>query len=125
MPRAKRGNKRTERRRKILDLAKGYRGTKSKLYRSAKESVERGLNFAYTGRKLKKRDFRKLWIVRINAACRLNDMKYSQFIHGLSLAGIELDRKSLADLAVKQPETFSTIAGQAKDAISKQQTAAA
>ena len=125
MPRAKRGNKRTEKRRKILDLAKGYRGTKSKLYRSAKESVERGLNFAYTGRKLKKRDFRKLWIVRINAACRLNDMKYSQFIHGLSLAGIELDRKSLADLAVKQPETFATIAGQAKDAISKQQTPAA
>jgi large subunit ribosomal protein L20 len=125
MPRAKRGNKRTEKRRKILDLAKGYRGTKSKLYRSAKESVERGLNFAYTGRKLKKRDFRKLWIVRINAACRLNDMKYSQFIHGLSLAGIELDRKSLADLAVKQPETFASIAGQAKDAISKQQTAAA
>jgi large subunit ribosomal protein L20 len=125
MPRAKRGNKRTEKRRKILDLAKGYRGTKSKLYRSAKESVERGLNFAYTGRKLKKRDFRKLWIVRINAACRLNDMKYSQFIHGLSLAGIELDRKSLADLAVKQPETFATIAGQAKDAISKQQTTAA
>ena len=124
MPRAKRGNKRTEKRRKILDLAKGYRGTKSKLYRSAKESVERGLNFAYTGRKLKKRDFRKLWIVRINAACRLNDMKYSQFIHGLSLAGIELDRKSLADLAVKQPETFAAIAGQARDAISNQQQAA-
>jgi len=125
MPRAKRGNKRTEKRRKILDLAKGYRGTKSKLYRSAKESVERGLNFAYTGRKLKKRDFRKLWIVRINAACRLNDIKYSQFVHGLSLAGIELDRKSLADLAVKQPETFASIAGQAKDALSKQQQAAA
>ena len=80
MPRAKRGNKRLEKRKKILALAKGYRGTKSKLYRSAKESVERGLNFAYTGRKLKKRDFRKLWIVRINAACRLNDIKYSQFI---------------------------------------------
>ena len=125
MPRAKRGNKRTEKRRKILDRAKGYRGTKSKLYRQAKQSVERGLNFAYTGRKLKKRDFRKLWIVRINAACRLNDMKYSQFIHGLSLAGIELDRKSLADLAVKQPETFTAIAGQAKDALSKQQQAAA
>ena len=125
MPRAKRGNKRLEKRKKILALAKGYRGTKSKLYRSAKESVERALNFAYTGRKLKKRDFRKLWIVRINAACRLNDMKYSQFMHGLSLAGIELDRKSLADLAVKQPETFAMIAGQAKDAISKQQQAAA
>ena len=125
MPRAKRGNKRLEKRKKILSLAKGYRGTKSKLYRSAKESVERGLNFAYTGRKLKKRDFRKLWIVRINAACRLNDMKYSQFIHGLSLAGIELDRKSLADIAVKQPETVAAIASQAKDAIGKQAPAAA
>ena len=124
MPRAKRGNKRTEKRRKILDLAKGYRGTKSKLYRSAKESVERGLNFAYTGRKLKKRDFRKLWIVRINAACRLNEIKYSQFVHGLSLAGIELDRKVLADMAVKQPDAFATVVGQAKDALSKQQAAA-
>lgn len=124
MPRAKRGNKRLEKRKKILALAKGYRGTKSKLYRSAKESVERGLNFAYTGRKLKKRDFRKLWIVRINAACRLNDMKYSQFIHGLSLAGIELDRKVLADMAVKQPEAFAAVAMQAKDAIAKSQPAA-
>ena len=125
MPRAKRGNKRLERRKKILKLAKGYRGTKSKLYRSAKESVERGLNFAYTGRKLKKRDFRKLWIVRINAACRLNDMKYSQFIHGLSLAGIELDRKVLADLAVKQPEAFAAVAAQARDAIANKPAAAA
>src|SRR5215475_12126008 len=123
MPRAKRGNKRLERRKKILKLAKGYRGTKSKLYRSAKESVERGLNFAYTGRKLKKRDFRRLWIVRINAACRLNDIKYSQLIHGLKLAGVELDRKVLADLAVKQPEAFATVAGQAKDAIGKQAVA--
>lgn len=125
MPRAKRGNKRLEKRKKILALAKGYRGTKSKLYRSAKESVQRGLNFAYTGRKLKKRDFRKLWIVRINAACRLNDMKYSQFIHGLRLAGIELDRKVLADMAVKQPEAFAVVANQAKDAIGKQQQVAA
>lgn len=125
MPRAKRGNKRTERRRKILSLAKGYRGTKSKLYRSAKESVERALNFAYTGRKLKKRDFRQLWIVRINAACRLNDIKYSQFIHGLDLAGIELDRKSLADIAVKQPEMFAAIAGKAKEAINNKAKAAA
>lgn len=125
MPRAKRGNKRLEKRKKILALAKGFRGTKSKLYRSAKESVERALNFAYTGRKLKKRDFRKLWIVRINAACRLNDMKYSQFIHGLNLAGIEMDRKVLADLAVKQPEAFAMVAVQAKDALSKQSQAAA
>lgn len=108
-----------------MSLAKGYRGTKSKLYRSAKESVERALNFAYTGRKLKKRDFRKLWIVRINAACRLNDIKYSQFIHGLDLAGIELDRKVLADIAVKQPEMFAAIAGKAKEAISNKAKAAA
>jgi large subunit ribosomal protein L20 len=124
MPRVKRGNKRLHKRKKLLSLAKGYRGTKSKLYRSAKESVERALNFAYTGRKLKKRNFRRLWIVRINAACRLNDMKYSQFMHGLKLAEIELDRKVLADIAVKQPEAFATLAGQAKDAIGKQATLA-
>ena len=123
MPRAKRGNKRLEKRKKILALAKGYYGRKSKTYRSAKEAVERSLNFAYTGRKLKKRDFRRLWIVRINAACRLNEMKYSHFMHGLKVAGIELDRKVLADLAVKQPEAFATLTGQAKDAISKQATA--
>ncbi|HYJ89179.1 MAG TPA: 50S ribosomal protein L20 [Pyrinomonadaceae bacterium] len=117
MPRAKRGNKRLERRKKILKLAKGYRGTKSKLYRSAKESVERGLNFAYTGRKLKKRDFRSLWIVRIGAAARLNGINYSQLMHGLKLAGIELDRKVLADLAVNQPEAFSAVAVQAKSAL--------
>jgi len=117
MPRAKRGNKRLERRKKILKLAKGYRGTKSKLYRSAKESVARGLNFAYTGRKLKKRDFRSLWIVRIGAAARLNDMNYSQFMHGLKLAGIELDRKVLADLAVHQPDAFSELTTQAKNAV--------
>src|SRR3979490_1205668 len=117
MPRAKRGNKRLERRKKILKLAKGYRGTKSKLYRSAKESVERGLNFAYTGRKLKKRDFRSLWIVRIGAAARINGLNYSQLMHGLKLAGIELDRKVLADLAVHQPETFAQVVAQAKDAL--------
>ncbi len=124
MPRVKRGNKRTERRKKILALAKGYYGTKSKLYRSAKESVEKALKYAYTGRKLKKRDFRKLWIVRINAACRLNGMKYSQFIHGLKLAEIDLDRKVLADLAVKQPESFAALAGQVKDAINNNQPSA-
>ena len=117
MPRAKRGNKRLERRKKILKLAKGYRGTKSKLYRSAKESVERGLTFAYTGRKLKKRDFRSLWIVRIGAAARLNGLNYSQFMHGLKLAGIELDRKVLADLAVNEPAGFTALAGQIKTAL--------
>jgi large subunit ribosomal protein L20 len=125
MPRAKRGNKRLERRKKILKLAKGYRGTKSKLYRSAKESVERGLNFAYTGRKLKKRDFRSLWIVRIGAAARLNGINYSQLMHGLKLAGLELDRKVLADLAVNQPEAFSAVAVQAKNALESQKEKAA
>ncbi|HYG79345.1 MAG TPA: 50S ribosomal protein L20 [Pyrinomonadaceae bacterium] len=128
MPRAKRGNKRLERRKKILKLAKGYRGTKSKLYRSAKESVERGLNFAYTGRKLKKRDFRSLWIVRIGAAARLNGLNYSQFMHGLKVAGIDLDRKVLADLAANSPEAFAELAGQVKTALEnegQQQQAAA
>ncbi len=126
MPRAKRGNKRLERRKKILKQAKGFRGTKSKLYRSAKESVERALNFAYTGRKLKKRDFRSLWIVRIGAAARLNGMNYSQFMHGLKLAGVELDRKILADFAAKEPETFAGLATQAKSALdSKPQARAA
>ena len=125
MPRAKRGNKRLERRKKILKLAKGYRGTKSKLYRSAKESVERGLNFAYTGRKLKKRDFRSLWIVRIGAAARLNGINYSQLMHGLKLAGVELDRKVLADLAVNQPEAFTAVVAQAKNALENQKEKAA
>jgi large subunit ribosomal protein L20 len=121
MPRAKRGNKRLEKRKKILKLAKGYRGTKSKLYRSAKESVERGLNFAYTGRKLKKRDFRSLWIVRIGAAARLNGLNYSQLMHGLKVAGVELDRKVLADLAVNQPAAFTELATQAKAALGNEQ----
>src|SRR5215471_14286051 len=117
MPRAKRGNKRLQKRKGILKLARGYRGTKSKLYRHAKEQVERSLNFAYTGRKRKKRDFRSLWIVRIGAAARANGLNYSQFMHGLKLANIGLDRKVLADIAAKQPEAFSHLAGQVKDAI--------
>ncbi len=125
MPRAKRGNKRVEKRKKILKLAKGYRGTKSKLYRSAKESVERALNFAYTGRKLKKRDFRSLWIVRIGAAARINGLNYSQLMHGLKVAGIELDRKVLADLAVHSPDAFAELAGQAKNALGNERPAAA
>jgi large subunit ribosomal protein L20 len=125
MPRAKRGNKRLEKRKKILKLAKGYRGTKSKLYRSAKESVERGLNFAYTGRKLKKRDFRSLWIVRIGAATRLSGLNYSQFMHGLKTSGIELDRKVLADLAVNQPEAFAELVGQVKQKLENEHQKAA
>jgi large subunit ribosomal protein L20 len=124
MPRAKRGNKRLEKRKKILKLAKGYFLTKSKLYRQARESVQRALKFAYVGRKRKKRDFRKLWIIRIGAAARLNGMNYSQFMHGLKVAGIELDRKVLADLAAKQPEAFATLAGQVKTALDNKQPAA-
>ena len=124
MPRAKRGNKRLEKRKKILKLAKGYYLTKSKLYRQARESVQRALKFAYVGRKLKKRDYRSLWIVRIGAACRLNGMNYSTFMHGLKVAGIELDRKVLADLAAKQPEAFTALAGQVKDALNNKQAAA-
>lgn len=122
MPRAKRGTKRTEKRKKILKLAKGYRGTKSKLYRQASESVDRALNFAYTGRKLKKRDFRSLWIVRIGAAARLQGLNYSQFMHGLKLAGIDLDRKVLADLAANQMDAFAELATQVKGALDGERT---
>ncbi len=125
MPRVKRGNKRLQKRKKILAQAKGYYLTKSKLYRSAKESVEKALQYGYVGRKRKKRDFRRLWIVRINAACRINGMKYSQFMHGLKLADIELDRKVLADMAVKQPGAFASLAGKAQDAIDNTQQSAA
>lgn len=125
MPRVKRGNKRVQKRKKILAQAKGYYLTKSKLYRSAKESVEKALQYGYVGRKRKKRDFRRLWIVRINAACRINGMKYSNFMHGLKLAEIELDRKVLADMAVKQPDAFASLAGKAQDAIDNNQQSAA
>lgn len=117
MPRAKRGNKRLEKRKKLEKLSSGYRLTKSKLYRSMKESVERGLKFAYVGRKLKKRDFRSLWIVRIGAAARLNGLNYSQFMHGLKVAGIDLDRRVLADLAVNEPGAFAELVGSAKKAL--------
>ena len=117
MPRAKRGPKRVEKRKKLEKLSKGYRGTKSKLYRSMRESVQRALKFAYVGRKVKKRDYRSLWIVRIGAAARLNGLNYSQFMHGLKVAGIDLDRKILADLAVNQPEAFTELANSVKKAL--------
>jgi large subunit ribosomal protein L20 len=116
MPRVKRGTKRRAKRKKILDRASGYYLTKSKLYRSAKESVERALKFAYAGRRQKKRQFRSLWIVRIGAACKLNGLSYSKFISGLKKSGMELDRKILADIAVKDPAGFSKLAEQAKSA---------
>ena len=119
MPRVKRGTNRRSSRKKTLHRASGYFLTKSKLYRAAQEAVERGLKFAYTGRKLKKRDFRSLWIVRIGAAARVNGLNYSQFMHGLTLAGIELDRKALADLAVKDMDAFGKVAEAAAKAAAK------
>ena len=118
MPRVKRGTKRRARRKKILERASGYYLTKSKLYRSAKESVERALKFAYAGRRQKKRQCRSLWIVRIGAAARLHGMSYSQFINGLKKSGMELDRKILADIAVKDPAAFKGLAEHAKTALS-------
>jgi large subunit ribosomal protein L20 len=117
MPRVKRSTKRKDRRKKILNRASGYFLTKSKLYQAAQEAVERGLMFAYTGRKQKKRQFRSLWIVRISAAAKLNNVSYSQFINGLKKAGIELDRKILADIAVKDPAGFTRLVEQAKTAL--------
>jgi large subunit ribosomal protein L20 len=120
MPRVKRGSKRREKRKKILSLAKGYFLTKGKLYRSAKESVDRAGNFAYVGRRNKKRDFRRLWIIRINAAARLHDLSYSQFIAGLRRAGIVLDRKSLAEIAATDPAAFTALVESAKSAQTSQ-----
>ena len=117
MPRVKRGNKRIQRRKKILKLAKGYRLTKSKLHRSAKESVDRGLRFAYRDRRAKKRDFRRLWIIRVGAAARKHDLSYSKFMSGLKKASIALDRKTLAEIAVKDPETFAQLTETAKAAL--------
>ena len=117
MPRVKRGTKRRDKRKKILEQASGYFLTKSKLYQAAQEAVQRGLKFAYSGRKQKKRQYRSLWIVRINAAAKLNGISYSQFVHGLKLAGIELDRKILADIAVNDPAGFTSLVEQAKAAV--------
>src|SRR6266545_8002668 len=116
MPRVKRGSKRREKRKKILSLAKGYFLTKGKLYRSAQQAIDRAGNFAYVGRKRKKRDFRRLWIIRINAAARLLDISYSQFMAGLKRAGIELDRKSLAEIAARDPGAFAQLVAAAKAA---------
>jgi large subunit ribosomal protein L20 len=107
--RIKRGYKARRRRKKILKLAKGYRGGRSKLFRTAADAVDKALMYAYRDRRTRKRDFRKLWITRINAATRMNDLSYSKFIRGLTLAGVELDRKILAELAVADPSGFSQI----------------
>jgi len=111
--RVKRGFKARRRRNKVLKLAKGYRGGRSKLYRTAADAVDKALMYAYRDRRVKKREFKKLWIIRINAAARMNELSYSKFMHGLKLAGITLDRKILADLAVSDPAAFSQIASKA------------
>jgi large subunit ribosomal protein L20 len=110
VPRVKRGTKRRNSRTKTLALAKGFFLTKSKLYRSAQEAVEKSLRYGYKGRRLKKRDFRSLWIVRINAAARLSGISYSRLISGLGKAKVALDRKVLADIAVADPQGFAAIA---------------
>jgi large subunit ribosomal protein L20 len=116
MPRVKRGTKRRAKRKKLLKLASGYRLTKGKLYRAAREAVQKGLGYAYRDRRNKKRDFRGLWIVRINAAARQHDLSYSKFMAGLKKAGVDLNRKMLADLAVNDSAAFGHLAQVAKNA---------
>ena len=119
MPRVKRGVTTHARHKKVIKAAKGYRGRNSTNFRVAIEKVEKGLQYAYRDRRTKKREFRKLWIQRINAGARLNGMTYSTFMNGLSKAGIELDRKVLADLAVREPESFKSLVDQAQAALAK------
>ena len=119
MPRVKRGTKRRASRKKTLALAKGFFLTKSKLYRSAQEAVEKSLRYGYKGRRLKKRDFRSLWIVRIGAACRTAEISYSRFMDGLKKAGVDLNRKVLADIALSDPAAFNALVSQAKTALAK------
>ncbi len=116
MPRAKGGPKTRARRKRVLDLAEGYWGAKSKLFRSATEQVDHSLKYAYRDRKARKRDFRRLWIARINAAARLNGVTYSRFIAGLTKSGVALDRKILADLAITDPTGFAKLVDTAKAA---------
>ena len=120
MPRVKRGTVRRAKREKLLTLAKGYYANKSKLYRFAKEAVDRALKSAFVGRRRKKRDFRRLWIVRINAAARQQGISYSQFISGLNRAGVTVDRKMLAELAVNEPAAFAALTTRAQDALKQQ-----
>jgi large subunit ribosomal protein L20 len=117
MSRVKRGNKKTQRRKKVLKAAKGYYGTKSRAYRVAKQAVDRSRQFAYRDRRQKKRNFRGLWIIRINAAARLNGLSYNRLIDGLNKAGCEINRKMLADLAVRDAEAFSDYAKLAKQTL--------
>lgn len=116
MPRVTRGFKARRRRNKVLKLAKGFRGARSRLYRTATEAVDRALNYAFRDRRAKKRDFRRLWIARINAGADMNDMSYSKFMGGLKKAGIELDRKVLSNMAILDAQSFAKLVGLAKAA---------
>ena len=118
MPRARSNVPRLKRKKQIMKAARGAYGGRSKLWKAAKETVERGWRYAYRDRKNRKRDFRRLWITRINAAARQNDMSYSVLMNGLRKAGIEIDRKVLADLAVRDPQAFTALAEQARSALS-------
>ena len=124
MPRVKSNVVRLKRKKQIMKAAKGAYGGRSKLWKAAKETVERGWRYAYRDRKNKKRDFRRLWIVRINAAARQHDMSYSAFINGMHAAGIEVDRKVLADLAVREPQAFAAIAEASRKALEAAKSAA-
>lgn len=119
MPRVTNQVARSRKKKKVRELAKGYRGARSKLYRTAKNAVERGWAYSYRDRRRRKRDFRRLWITRINAAARQHDISYSHFINGLRNAGVELNRKTLADLAVRDPNVFSNLVEVAKEALNK------
>ncbi len=118
MPRSTHSVARNKRKKKVLDAAKGYFGGRSNLYRTAKDAVEKGWEHAYRDRRKKKRNFRRLWITRINAAAREHDISYSRFMNGLKRAGVELDRKALADLAIRSPDAFASLADRAKSALS-------
>jgi large subunit ribosomal protein L20 len=117
MPRVKRGFSLRRRHKRVLKLAKGYRGPRSKLFRIAKETVDRALNFAYRDRRTKKRDFRRLWITRISAAARLHDINYSQFMLGLKRANVAIDRKQLSEMAITDPDSFARLVGVARENI--------
>lgn len=119
MPRVTNQVARHKKKKKVRELAKGYRGARSKLYKSAKNAVERGWSYSYRHRRLRKREFRRLWITRINAAARQHDMPYSHFMNGLRNAGVELNRKTLADLAVRDPSAFGDLVAIAKEALAE------
>jgi large subunit ribosomal protein L20 len=122
MPRVKRGTVRRANRKKLAKLTKGYFLTKSKLYRSMKEAADKAGRYAYRDRRRRKRDFRRLWIIRISAAARLHELTYSQFVYGLKKLGVELDRKMLAEMAVKDQVAFADLASKVKQAVNSQQS---